>query len=190
MPAPPAHIGSEKKTLQNPLRLPAAVFAYLFAHVCHGSVSRVFVLHSTGVRGHCSRTRRGGAHGEEVAMIVMSGSLRTYGVPARSGKSAGKVCALRHPAGTIRYNGYSTSGWRSRRRSSFSQIVRRRGRLMQASLRIVKEHSRVTGAARGLRGRVDSAHVTCAGATCLSRSLSCLALSLCAWIGLVCVGRR
>ena len=38
-------------------------------------------------------------------MIVMAGSVRRYGVPARPAKSAGKVCAARHTAGTRGYNG-------------------------------------------------------------------------------------
>ena len=41
-------------------------------------------------------------------------------------------------AGTIRYNEYSTSGGRSRNRRPCSQSIRSRGRLMQASHRIVK----------------------------------------------------
>ncbi len=72
-------------------------------------------------------------------MIVMAGSYRRYGVPARPGKPAAKGCRV---AATLCYNGYSMSGWRSRNRRPRSQSIRSRGRLMQASLRIVKKHSR------------------------------------------------
>ena len=115
-------------------------------------------------------------------MIVMAGSFRRYGVPARAGKSTGKVCRA---AGAVRYNRYSTSGRRSGSRHRCSQSIRSRARLMQETLRIVKNHSSVAGAATTLRGHVDSASVTCAGAKPLSRSLSCLVVCLCAWIGLV-----
>ena len=76
-------------------------------------------------------------------MIVMAGSFRRYGVPARAGKSTGKVCRA---AGAVRYNRYSTSGRRSRNRHACSQSTRSRGRVMQASMRIVKRHHRVTNA--------------------------------------------
>ncbi len=146
------------------------------------------------------------AHCEEVAMIVIAGSFKRYGVPARPGESAGKVragCATepwpsghgppsRRSAGgpdlegpgsgmaetalvlpaTIRYNAYSTSGWRSRNRHRCGQFNKSRARHMQSTLRIVKNHSRIAGAARTLRDHVDSARVTSAVAKCLSRSLS------------------
>ncbi len=86
------------------------------------------------------------AHGEEVAMIVMAGSFGSYGVPAHLEKTTGKVCAAARKADTIRYNGYSTSSWRSRRRSSFGRIARSRGRLLSASMRIVKKHYSVINA--------------------------------------------
>ena len=110
-------------------------------------------------------------------MIVMAGSFKRYGVPARPGKAAGKVpgvplllssgsaCAgtaqeewhtvVAQP-GTIRYSGYSTSGGRSRNRHRHGQSGRSRGRLMQASPRIVKKHYRVTNAAATLRIRFVS----------------------------------
>ncbi len=75
-------------------------------------------------------------------MIVIAGSFTRYDVPAFPDKTAGKVCASRLTAGTIRYNGYSTSGRRSRNRRPCSQSARSRGRLMQASDRIVKTRSR------------------------------------------------
>ncbi len=110
-------------------------------------------------------------------MIVMAGSFRRYGVPARPGKSTGKVpgvplllssgsayvgtahepAAAGHTAlaqaGTICYNAYSTSSRRTNSRHPCGQSTRSRGRLVQASHRIVKTRScalRGWGATGGL----------------------------------------
>ncbi len=72
----------EERNLRNALRLRAAVFAYLSGHDW-----RAALMADCG--GHAARVR------EEVAMIVMAGSFRRYGVPARLGESAGKVRAAR-----------------------------------------------------------------------------------------------
>ncbi len=114
-------------------------------------------------------------------MIVMAGSFKSFGVPARVRKSVGKAhagCATepwpsghgplsRRSAGgpdpegpgsgmaetalvlhaTIRYDRYSTSGRRSRNRHPCGQSIRSRGRLMQASPRIMKKRYCVTNVA-------------------------------------------
>ncbi len=77
-------------------------------------------------------------------MIVMADAFKSYGVPARPGKSAGIVWATPHKAGTIRYDRYSTSGRRSRNRHRCGQFNKSRGRLMLPSPRIVKKLCRVT----------------------------------------------
>ena len=72
-------------------------------------------------------------------MIVMAGSFKRYGVPARPGESAGKVCRV---AVAIRYNAYSKSSRRSGKRHLWGQSTRSRGRLMPPSMRIMKKHCR------------------------------------------------
>ena len=80
-------------------------------------------------------------------MIVMAGSFKRYGVPARPGKSDGKVCRV---VATLCYDGYSTSGRRSNNRHPRSQSTRSRGRLMRASHRIVKTRSRAVCRGSGI----------------------------------------
>ena len=77
-------------------------------------------------------------------MIAMAGRFKSYGVLTRPGKPTGKARTERHTIDTIRYNGYSTSGRRSSSRHLCGQFNQSRGRLMQASPRIVKKHCRVT----------------------------------------------
>ncbi len=75
-------------------------------------------------------------------MSVMAGSCRRYGDSARPGRFARKVYAAYRKADTIRYDGYSTSGWRSRNRYPRSQSIRSWGRRMQVSLRSMTKHYR------------------------------------------------
>ena len=85
-------------------------------------------------------------------MIVIAGSFKSYGVLTRPGKPTGKARTERHTIDTIRYNGYSTSGRRSSSRHLCGQFNQSRGRLVQASPRIVKKHCRVTNA--GVQSRL------------------------------------
>ena len=130
-------------------------------------------------------------------MIVMAGSLESYGVLARPGKSAGKMLSVPlllssgsayagtaqeqwHTAvaqpGTIRYNEYSTSGWRSRNRQPRSQSIQSRGRFMQGRPRITKKYCRVAIAAPTLRHRLVSKHKS--SIKCEKEKQSCIDLQL------------
>ena len=147
---------SKTKNPQNSPRLPAPVFAYLSEPVCPvrlRRMSRVFDFHNAAGAAVAQ------AH-KEVVMIVMAISFRSYGVLARLDLAAGKVCVMRRTSGTIRYNGYCTSGRRSSNRHACSQSTLSRGELMRASRRIVRLRSRVTGAAPTLRTSLVSKDIS------------------------------